>query len=92
MTNGQTVVLTWFAASVAVSVLGNAAFYFWLRARGAGVRFLWAGSPGYLDRQYAHWCRASGRSPRHLLLLRRLSYVNLILAIVFAVPLLAGGH
>lgn len=84
--------MIWFCVSVAGSVLGNAAFYYWLRARGVGVRFIWAGSPGHLDGKYAEWCRAGGRSPRRVLLLRRLGYVNLLLAIIFAAPLLAGGR
>jgi hypothetical protein len=88
----QLVVVIWFGVSVVVSVVENTVFYYWLRARGVRVRFIWAGWPPHLDGQYAEWCRARGRSPRRVLVLRKLSIVNMLLAAFFAIPLLSAGH
>ncbi len=81
----RVVTVVWFAVSVIVAVFGNAAFYVWLVRKGARPRFALAGVPGHLDGVYLAWCEAHNRSPRRLLLLRRLSYANLLLAVVPAI-------
>jgi hypothetical protein len=85
-------VAVWFMVSVVVEIFGNLAFLVWLRRQGAAIRFGWAGMPGYLDRVYVDWCRAQGRSPGHVVLLRRLSLANMILAAFIAIPVLAGSR
>jgi hypothetical protein len=79
----------WIMVSLAVEVLGNAAFVLWLRRQGAKVRFGWAGMPIYVDWVYVEWCRAQGRQPGKLLLLRRISLINAAAAAFLAIPLLS---
>ncbi len=79
------VTVAWFAVSVVVSVFWTVALYVWLVRQGARPRFALAGVPGHLDGVYISWCEAHNRSPRRLLLLRRLSYANLVLAVVPAI-------
>jgi hypothetical protein len=80
----------WFSASVFVEVASNVVFYWWLKRKGLPVRFIWAGTPGYLDAHYAKWCQQNGASPRKLLVLRWTGLANMILAaivfITFVVP------
>jgi len=79
----------WIMASLALEVFGNAAFVLWLRRQGAEVRFGWAGMPIYVDRVYVEWCRAQGREPGKILLLRRISLINAAVAALLAIPLLS---
>ena len=83
-----TIVPIWFMASIVVEVFGNAAFVSWLRRQGAEVRFAWVGIPFYVDRVYAEWCRAHEREPGKILLLRKISLVNVAVAAFFTILLL----
>jgi hypothetical protein len=83
----------WFAASVFVEVVSNFVFYWWLKQRGVPVRFIWAGTPGYLDAHYSEWCRQNGASPRRIVVLRWIGLANMILTtIVFMVLVVPSGH
>ncbi len=70
----------WFATSVVFAVGGNLVLYLWLLRRGAPIRFIWAGTPGYLDHHYRKWCEANGRSPRAVIRVRWVSLVNALVA------------
>jgi len=81
--------MCWFGASVLIEVVGNAAFVLWLRANGARMTFARAGMPWYTNGVYVDWCRSQGRPPGRILLLRRISLVNTMAAVVVALPFLA---
>ena len=63
--NLEAVVVVWFVVSVVLLVFGNLAFYAWLRAKGLPVRFMYAGTPGYLDYHYAPQWQGSCRFFRY---------------------------
>ena len=94
MIAGKSIVAVWFAASALLEVSSNFLFYRWLVRRGVSVRFIGIGTPGYLDTRYSAWCRDSGRSSKKVLLLRRLSLVNSILAgaAFVAIVHMSGKH
>ena len=88
----QILVVVWLFASVFAAVVGNAIFVMWLRARGAPMTFAWAGLSWYVNRVYVDWCRSQGREPGRILLARRIVDLNLIAAVVVALPLLMRGR
>lgn len=76
----------WFAASVAIHVLGTVALRIWLAYHRVDISFLKSGIPFYLEKRYREWAESVGRSPRLLLNLRSLSTFNAVIAsVVFAV-------
>lgn len=87
---GQLVVGLWFVASIAIEVLGNLALFVWLKARGAPVRFGRAGLPGYLDEAYLRFCRERNARAGGVLVARRLSSANVILAALMVLPAILG--
>jgi len=87
----QWVVLMWFMCSVLVEVLSTLMFSVWLRRRNVELIFGMIGIPGYLEYQYAQWCRANSRPSRAWLAVRGLLMVNVILSLVVAFPLFVGG-
>jgi len=80
----EIIIFIWFASSVLIAVVGNFAFWIWLRRRGIKLIFGLVGTPGYLDYVYLKWCREQGRSGKAIIILRVLSVSNVIAAgIVF---------
>ena len=49
------------------------------------------GTPGYLDYAYWKWCKAQGRSPKRILVLRGLSFANVILAAIVVIPMIISA-
>ena len=74
------ILFAWIALSFAAAIFGNLAFFVWLRGQGVPVRFMYAGTPGYLDRHYSEWCASRGLSARRVLMLRVILLVNVMLA------------
>lgn len=74
--------LGWFMLSVAVEVASSLVLFIVLRRRGETVSFVKYGLPGYLESRYLRWCRSNGRSGRRVVLLRSLSLLNLVAAVV----------
>jgi hypothetical protein len=68
-----------FTGTVAYAVIGNAAVYVILVRRKVPVRFLWAGTPGYL---YGVCCRAAPTIPRIL----RIFALSTNIAVLLAIP------
>ncbi len=88
---GQLVVFVWFAVSVIVAVVGTVALWIWLRRQGVQLVYGLAGIPGYMEHAYIAWCRSQRVKPnKTVILLRAISIVNVVLAAVVAIPLLAG--
>jgi type IV secretory pathway TraG/TraD family ATPase VirD4 len=83
-------VLVWFAIAALAEIFSTLGFAFWLHRRGVGLVFGLIGVPGYIEHRYAQWCRDTGRSARRGVTLRLLLLVNLIVAFVFAFPILAA--
>jgi hypothetical protein len=81
-------VLLWFIAAVALEVVSSLAFMAWLRWRGVKYDYGFAGVPGYLEWVYFKWARAGGRNPWFIFTARVLILVNLVPAVVLALPLL----
>jgi hypothetical protein len=87
----QWVVLAWFTCAVLAEVLSTIAFAIWLRRRKVGLIFGMMGIPGYLERRYAEWCRANGRSSRNWIVVRWLLMANVVAALVVAFPIFVGA-
>ena len=92
MTTVQLILVFWFASAVAIAVLGNFVFLLWLQKRGVRLFLGLAGTPGYLDYIYIRWCKTQGRSPKFILYLRCLSFVNVIAATVVVIPMFISAH
>jgi hypothetical protein len=75
-------------ASVLIEVVGNLTFIFWLKKLGVRLIFGFSGIPGYPERAYVKWCRTQGCSPKFILVLRCLSFLNMILAAVVTIFLI----
>jgi hypothetical protein len=84
-------ILIWFATSILAEVIGMLIFAWRLRRRGVHLIFGLVGVPGYLEYCYAQWCTSRGESPRRVIALRVLLLLNMILAILFAFPVLSTG-
>jgi hypothetical protein len=67
-----------FVATIVYAVIGNAAVYIILVRKKIPVRFLWAGTPGYL---YGVCCRATPPMPRILRMFALSTNIVLLLAI-----------
>jgi hypothetical protein len=85
------VVLIWFAVAVLAETVGILAFAMWLRRRGVTLVFGLVGIPGYLEYRYVRWCQSRGQSSRRGIALRLLLLFNMILAILFAFPILSAS-
>jgi hypothetical protein len=90
LTVGQAIIYVWFALAVLVEIVSSFVLWLLLRRRGVRLSFGLTGVPGYLERIYKDWCRNQGRSSKRVLLLRAASLVDLIVAAIFAIPLLAA--
>lgn len=84
-------ILVWFAASLLIEVFSSVVLLMRLRSSGVKVSFFWCGFPGYLERLYGQWCQSHGRSGAAMLLFRRASQANVIIAAVVAIPFLTGA-
>ena len=82
--------LVWFATSVLIEVFSSVALCMWLRASGVKVSPFFYGLPGYLERLYAQWCQEHGRSATAVLVFRRASFVNFIVAAIAGILVLSG--
>ncbi len=78
-TTGEMLISIWFGLAILIEVVSIVVLRVWLgRHRGRLAPF---GLPGYHERAYVEWCRSSGRSATNVLILRRLSVINVILAL-----------
>ena len=85
------IILIWFATSILVEVVGILFFALWLTNRGVKLVFGLTGIPGYLEHRYAIWCADRGRSPRRVIVIRALLLLNMIIAILCAIPILSAS-
>jgi hypothetical protein len=92
MSVAERVVVVWFASAAVIELATHFVLLGWLIWRKVPLRFLSIGVPGYLEAAYAKRCREEGRSPRRVLLLKRLSLVNMILAAAAFIPLAAANR
>ena len=84
-------IFLWFAVSVFIAVVGTFVFWFGLRRRGVRLVFGLTGIPGYMEIAYIEWCRTRGRRPNiSMLVFRGASIINVIVAAIFAIPLLSA--
>jgi hypothetical protein len=74
-------IFAWFYASIIIEFGSSLSLDFWLRKRSVKVGFL-AVIPGNLEYAYLNWCRSQGRSARSILILRGLSLVNFVGALI----------
>jgi hypothetical protein len=88
-TTVQLVVAIWFGLSVIAATFGRLIFALWIWRQGARFRFFWMGTPGYLEVVYASWCRGRGRSSRAGMLMLVGSVINVTLASVAFIQLVA---
>jgi len=77
-----------FSVAVLYAVLGNVAVYVVLLRRGVSVKFMWAGTPGYLYRICHNAKRAVGTGLERFALSTN---VALALAVLFALGLMASA-
>lgn len=84
-------ILIWFASAILAEVIGMLIFAWQLRRSGARLVFGMVGVPGYLEYHYAQWCNSRRESPRNVIVLRALLLLNMILAILFAFPILSAS-
>jgi hypothetical protein len=77
-------ILAWFYSSIVIEFGSSLILDLWLRKRSIKVGFL-AVIPGNLEYAYLNLCRSQGRSARRILILRGLSLVNVISAIIVAI-------
>ena len=87
----RTIILFWFGLSVLILLFSNLAFFIWLRRYGVKLEFLLTGTPGYLEYTYYKWCRAQGRSPTVILILRLVLIVNVVAAAVALMSILSSS-
>lgn len=87
LSSAQWMALTWFAAAVLLEVVTTIGFAQWLRRKGTALIFGFIGIPGYLEYLYAEWCRANGRDPLWMIVLRLLLLVNVVGAFIVAMPI-----
>jgi steroid 5-alpha reductase family enzyme len=84
------IILIWFVAAILAEVIGMLTFAIWLRRRGVSLIFGLVGIPGYLEYRYARWCTSHGQSSRRVIALRLILIFNMLLAILFAFPILSA--
>ncbi len=89
MSRLEDVILVWFALSIFTEVVSAAILRIWLSRRGVRVRFYLYGVPGYLERVYRNWRRSQGRPSNTVFILRIISLVNVIVAAIVAIPIIA---
>ena len=88
--NAEALILLWFAIAVVIEIVSSTILFFWLRAHGVRPVFGLTGIPGYLEREFDRLCRETGRQRKLVLSLRAFSIVNVVLAIIFAIGVLAN--
>ena len=76
-------VTVWFVSAVISHIAGTLALGLWLDRQHVKLGILMRGFPGYVERAYRSWCVNHGRSPRTVLVLRSISLINTILAVLF---------
>ncbi len=91
MTTAQLIIVFWFASAVAIAVIGNFVFLFWLQRQRVRFCLGLAGTPGYLDYIYIRWCKTQGHPPTFILFLRWLSFANAIIAAVVVIPMIISA-
>jgi hypothetical protein len=90
MSGREAIIGVWFVVAILVEVGSTLALLLWLHRRGVRLVFGMTGIPGYLERAYREWCRNQGRSSTVVLVLRTFSLINVIVAAIVAIPVLAG--
>ena len=90
LTPSMWIVLIWFAVAILAEVFSTLGFALWLRRHGVKLVFGLIGIPGYLEYQYAGWCKASGRSSRRTVAVRVLLMINVVAAFLLALPILSS--
>jgi hypothetical protein len=73
----------WFVLSIVLTIFGNFALLWFLSRKGVRTRFLWRGTPGYLDAFYINWCKENNKPYRLVMTLRWAFIFSLILAVTF---------
>jgi hypothetical protein len=84
----EDIIPTWFVVSIIAEVLSSLWLRIWLgkRVRLSPAR---VGIPGYLEREYAAWCRQVKVSSRLVVVIRIALMVNLLAAACVGIPFLA---
>ena len=86
----KTLFLIWFSLSIILAVFGNLALLFFLSRKGVKTRFLWRGTPGYLDKVYIDWCKENNKPYLPVITIRWLLILSIILAMMFFKPVLGS--
>jgi hypothetical protein len=92
MTAIQLIGFLWFASAIFIYVVGSLVFLFWLKKLGVRLIFGFRGIPGYAEYAYLNWCKSQKCSPTWILVLRGLSFANVILAAIVVIPMIIAAH
>jgi hypothetical protein len=87
----RNLILFWFAASIFIEVSSSVVLCIWLRVSGIKVSPFLNGFPGYLERLYAQRSQSHGHSGKAVLVFRRISMVNCLVAAVAGILVLSNG-
>lgn len=90
MSTREVIIGVWFVVAILIEVGSTLVLLLWLRRRGVRLVFGLTGIPGYLERAYREWCRNQGRPSTGVLVLRAVSLINVVVAAIVAIPVLAG--
>jgi len=90
--NNSALRFLWFALAIFIEVFGNLAFLFFLKTLGIKPSIILYGIPGYLEYAYWKWCKNQRRSPERILVLRGVSFANLILAAIVVIPMIISAN